>query len=118
MCLCEYIPYMWVPEVARGAVRFTAARVTGACELLGMGVLCDLDQQVCLQLHGPERGSGDQKMSEGIEKLGIRRPCISYVLCQESLLRTASYMLFCRGKWDRVSKKNIKLWDGSQREAN
>lgn len=36
---------MWVP--ARGAVMFTAARVTGACELLGMGVLCDLDQQVC-----------------------------------------------------------------------
>lgn len=33
---------MWVPEVARGAVRFTGARVPGGCELLGVGILCDL----------------------------------------------------------------------------
>lgn len=45
-------------------------------------------------------------MREAIEKLGIRRPCISCVLRQASLLlRTASYILFCRGKWDGVSSK-------------
>lgn len=51
-------------------------------------------------------------------KLGTGRSCISYVLCEASLLRSiASSILFSGGKWDRDRRSHHAVGH-SQHEAN
>lgn len=66
------------------------------------------------------RWPGDEKIKKNVGKFGIRRSCISCVLCQASLLRSpASYILFsgvrngtksaeAAVQWDEVNRKLIR----------
>lgn len=84
----------------------------------------DLAQQVLLQWQGSERERTRREKVKRIEdredtKIGTGRSCISYVLCETSLLRSiASSILFSGGngtetgetimQWNKVSMKLIK----------